>query len=465
MKISTIDSILKSPRSEQEVIVSGWVRSVRTSKKFSFIVLNDGSSHSDFQIIADMGISGYEELKGVLTGSSLEVYGVVKESQGKNQGLELHASKIIVLGLADETYPLQKKSTSVEFLREKAHLRVRTRLFSAIYKIRHQLSMSTHQFFSDRGFIYVHTPILTGIDAEGAGEMFSVTTLNLKDLPKLPSGDVDYSKDYFQKETSLCVTGQLEAESLAMGLGRVYTFGPTFRSENSNTTRHLSEFWMIEPEMAFFDLEDTAILATEYIKSLVSDILLKRREELEFVLKWQSEDLLDSHIQTLEKLANDEFVKISYTEAISILNNSGKSFEFPTEWGCELHTEHERFLTDEHFNLPVIVTDYPKDCKAFYMKMNEDQKTVRAMDILVPGVGEIIGGSQREESLQKLEKRIEDMGMQRDALEWYLDLRRFGTVTHSGFGLGLERILLYITQMGNIRDVIPFPRTPRSCEF
>lgn len=463
--LTAIKNIFEQEKIDSDVIIAGWVRSIRKSKKFSFIVLNDGSISKDLQIVVDAGVTGFDDLKNVLTGSSLRVTGRVVASQGKGQSLEVHASLVEVLGIADETYPLQKKATSVEFLRENSHLRSRTRLFSAIFKIRHRLSMATHQFFSDRDFTYIHTPILTTIDAEGAGEMFRVSTLDFKNIPiDSASKQVDFTKDYFGKEAQLAVTGQLEAECMAMGLGKVYTFGPTFRSENSNTTRHLSEFWMIEPEMAFYDLEQTADLASEYVKCLISSALEKCSLEMEFLTKYHGDKGAET-LSNLNAVVSSTFKKISYTEAIEILTASEQKFEYSTKWGEELHTEHERYLTDIHFKTPVIVTDYPKTCKAFYMKQNEDQKTVRAMDVLVPGVGEIIGGSQREEDLEKLIKRMDEMEMDKKALDWYLDLRRYGSVTHSGFGLGLERILMYITGMENVRDVIPFHRTPLDCSF
>lgn len=462
MKRETVAEILKRGELDRQVCVKGWVRSVRKGKKFSFLVINDGSTQHDLQIVADQSIEGYETGTSVLTGAAMSIEGQLVASQGKGQSIEIHASKLEVLGLADESYPLQKKATSLEFLRENAHLRIRTQTFGAVFRVRHALAMATHEFFHGRGFYYVHTPIITAVDAEGAGEMFGVSTLDRAHPPRLESGEVDYSKDYFAKETSLCVTGQLEAECYALGLGQVYTFGPTFRSENSNTPRHLAEFWMIEPEVAFATLDDIADLARDYLQFLIRYALENCSAELEFL---HSREGAQTSRDILELVRDGQFTRITYTEAMDILSKSGHKFEFPTDWGHELQTEHERYLTDVHFKGPVIVTDYPKDVKAFYMKLNPDGKTVRAMDVLVPGVGEIIGGSQREDSLELLEARMDAMGMQKEPLWWYLDLRRFGSVPHAGFGLGFERAMMYITGMSNIRDVVPFPRTPRHCDF
>lgn len=462
MKRDQIRVLLAEGTVDRDVVIMGWVRSVRRGKKFSFLVLNDGTTQADLQVVADQAIEGYEAGTSVLSGAALKVEGKLVASQGKGQQVEVHATKLEVFGAVDESYPLQKKATSLEFLREQAHLRIRTQTFGAVFRVRHALAQATHEFFSQRGFYYIHTPIITAVDAEGAGEMFGVSTLDKKNLPMTPKGEVDYSKDYFAKETSLCVTGQLEAECFAMGLGSVYTFGPTFRSENSNTPRHLAEFWMIEPEVAFADLEEIADLARDYLQFLIKTALERCSHELEFLL---SREGAQTNKDVLEQVRDSAFTKITYTEAMEILSKSGQKFEFPTDWGKELQTEHERYLTDHHFKGPVIVTDYPKDVKAFYMKLNPDQKTVRAMDVLVPGVGEIIGGSQREDSLELLEKRMDEMGMQKEPLWWYLDLRRYGSVPHAGFGLGFERAVMYITGMNNIRDVIPFPRTPRHCDF
>ncbi|MBC96458.1 MAG: asparagine--tRNA ligase [Halobacteriovoraceae bacterium] len=451
--------------------VAGWVRSVRNSKAFSFIVLNDGSCQKVLQIVADEKIEDYTKVTELLIGSCIEVEGDIVESQGKGQSIEMQALTVHVYGKTDSSYPLQKKATSLEFLREQAHLRPRTNLFGAVFRVRHQLAMATHKFFSDRGFYYLNSPILTAVDAEGAGEMFNVTNMDMANLPKHKDGSVDFSQDYFGKQTSLCVTGQLEGECFAMGMGSVYTFGPTFRAENSNTPRHLSEFWMIEPEVAFMDLEGNAQLASDYVKYLISYAFEHAPDELEALQKYhqfsakQAKEPYENHLETLEKVKDSEFKVITYTEAIDILSKSNQKFEFKPEWGVELQTEHERYLAEEYFKGPVTVTDYPADCKAFYMKQNDDGKTVRAMDVLVPGVGEIIGGSQREEDISKLIAKMDALGMDKDPLWWYLDLRKFGTAPHSGFGLGFERAIRYITGMKNIRDVIPFPRTPNSCDF
>ncbi|MBT7609770.1 MAG: asparagine--tRNA ligase [Bacteriovoracaceae bacterium] len=456
-------SDLLAGKGEDEICrVHGWVRSVRKSKKFSFVVISDGTSQNNFQMIVDQDSDDYENISTMLTGTSIEAEGLVVKSGGKNQSFEMQAKKVSIIGACTEDYPLQKKATSLEFLREHAHLRVRTNTFGAVFRIRHALSMATHKFFDERGFYNLHSPIVTGVDAEGAGEMFNVSTLDKKHLKLNNDGSINHESDYFGKETSLCVTGQLEAECFALGMGSVYTFGPTFRSENSNTPRHLAEFWMIEPEVAFADLEDIANLATDYVKYLIEYAIEKCPQELEFLHRqYAEEDYLDKLIHVRDSAFN----KITYTEAIDILNNSNEKFEFPTNWGDELQTEHERFLAEKHFQTPVIVTDYPKGFKAFYMKQNDDGETVRAMDVLMPGIGELIGGSQREESLEKLEARMEEMKMDKNPLWWYLDLRKFGTVPHAGFGLGFERAVMYVTGMKNIRDVIPFPRTPKNCDF
>jgi asparaginyl-tRNA synthetase len=440
---------------DTDATVKGWIRSVRNSKKFSFIVLNDGSSQESLQIVVDAVLPNYTEVAALLAGSAVAITGRLVKSGGKNQSVEMQATTVEIIGAVDDTFPLQKKATSLEFLREQAHLRIRTNTFGAVMRVRHHLAMATHKFFSDRGFFYLNSPIISGVDAEGAGEMFHVKSS---------------VKDYFgaDKETYLCVTGQLEGECYAMGLGSVYTFGPTFRSENSNTTRHLSEFWMIEPEVAFADLDEIAGLATDYIKYLISYALDNASKELEFLYSREDATVSKDHLDILKHVRDANFARVTYTEAIEILSKvdpSVKKFEYPTQWGSELQSEHERYLAEVHFKLPVIVTDYPKEFKAFYMKLNSDGKTVRAMDILVPGIGEIIGGSQREDNLEKLEKRMDELKMNKEPLWWYLDLRRFGSVPHAGFGLGFERALMYITGMNNIRDVIPFPRTPKNCDF
>ncbi|MBI2520181.1 MAG: asparagine--tRNA ligase [Bdellovibrio sp.] len=462
-QLITLREIFTSDLIGREVTIAGWVRSVRKGKQFSFVALNDGSTQENFQIVVDQKLSNYEEISGLLLGSSLEVKGLVVKSQGKGQTVEMQAVSANVFSKTDEEYPLQKKATSYEYLREIAHLRPRTQTFGAVFRLRSILSFATHEFFTKRGFYYLHSPIITAVDAEGAGEMFNVTTLDLNKLPTT-DGRVDYSQDYFGKKTNLTVSGQLGGECFAMGLGKVYTFGPTFRSENSNTARHLAEFWMIEPEVAFADLDDNAQLGADYVKFLISAALAHGPKEMEFLDKLGKEQG-ENLIETLELVRDRDFVRISYTEAVEIVKKSGKKFEYPCDWGMELQTEHERYLTDIHFKGPVIVTDYPKQCKAFYMKQNSDGKTVRAMDILVPGVGEIIGGSQREEDYQKLMHRVEELKMNKEALWWYFDLRRFGSVPHAGFGLGLERAVMYITGMKNIRDVVPFPRTPKNADF
>lgn len=465
-----VKDIIKENIVDVDATVKGWIRSVRNSKKFSFVVLNDGSCQHSLQIIVDEVLPNYAEVAALLSGSAVAITGRLVKGGGKVQSIEMQAQSVEIIGKVDETYPLQKKATSLEFLREQAHLRIRTNTFGAIMRVRHHLAMATHEFFSKRGFFYLNSPIISGVDAEGAGEMFTISTLatDITKAPKTKEGKLDFSKDYFGKETFLAVTGQLEGECYAMGLGSIYTFGPTFRSENSNTTRHLSEFWMIEPEVAFADLDEIASLATDYIKYLISYSLEHALPELEFLFNREETTTPKDHMEMLKHVRDSKFIRITYTEAIEILSKvdpAVKKFEYPTVWGNELQTEHERFLAEEHFKMPVIVTDYPKEFKAFYMKLNTDGKTVKAMDILVPGIGEIIGGSQREDNLERLEKRMDEMNMHKDPLWWYLDLRRFGSVPHAGFGLGFERALMYITGVNNIRDVIPFPRTPKNCDF
>ena len=465
-KRKKVKYIISAPIEEvenQEVLVSGWVKSIRVSKKFSFMMLNDGSCQKDLQIIIDASLDNYSDVTKMITGFCVSVDGLLVASKGKGQSVEMQAKKIRVLGSTDSSYPLQKKNTSMEFLREVAHLRARTNTFGAIYRVRHALSFATHKFFNEKDFYYINTPIITASDCEGAGEMFSVTPLDMGNIPRNENNKIDFTTDFFSKAAFLTVSGQLNAECLALGLGAVYTFGPTFRAENSNTPRHLSEFWMIEPEMAFFDLDATASLATEYLKYLFGYILENCSEELSFLEKRSGKVLKDQ----LKAVIDSPFEKITYTDAISILEKApeNKKFEFPVFWGCDLQTEHERFLTEKYFKRPVIVTDYPKEIKAFYMKQNEDQKTVRAMDVLVPGVGEIIGGSQREEDYNKLLARISEMKLEEKDYWWYLQLRKFGSAPHSGFGLGLERACMYVTGTENIRDVIPFPRTPRNADF
>jgi asparaginyl-tRNA synthetase len=446
-----------------QVRLQGWIRTRRDSKGgFSFLEINDGSCQGNLQIVAEAKLPNYEsEVKRLSAGCSVTVEGEVKESGGKGQATEILASHIVVHGWADpEAYPLQKKQHTFEKLREWAHLRPRTNTFGAIARVRNCISRSIHAFFQEDGFLYVQAPIITASDAEGAGAMFRVTTLDLEKLPK-KEGKVDASLDFFHRPTYLTVSGQLEAEIYATALGKVYTFGPTFRAENSNTSRHLAEFWMVEPEMAFFELTDNMDLAERFLKRIFRDVLEQCREDMEFF----NERIDKTVIATLEQILTSNFKRVTYTDAVDILTKSGESFEFPVSWGTDLQSEHERFLTEKHFGCPVILFDYPKEIKAFYMRLNDDERTVRAMDVLVPKVGEIIGGSQREERLDVLEKRMVEAGLRPEDYWWYLDLRRFGTVPHAGFGLGLERVVQFITGMANIRDVIPFPRTPGNAEF
>jgi len=465
-----IGKIFKDKIVDTDVTIKGWIRSVRNSKKFSFLVVYDGSSQKPIQVVADEVLANYAEVASLITGSSVAITGRLVMGGGKVPTIEMHAKEVHIYQKTDETYPLQKKATSLEFLREQAHLRIRTNLFGAVMRVRHHLAMATHKFFSDRGFYYLNSPIISGVDAEGAGEMFTISTLasDISKAPKTKEGKLDFSRDYFGKETFLAVTGQLEGECYAMGLGSIYTFGPTFRSENSNTARHLSEFWMIEPEVAFADLDEVASLGTDYIKYLIAYAIEHCEDELNFLFTREESTAPENHMETLKHVRDSEFARITYTEAMEILakvDPAVKKFEYEVGWGKELQTEHERYLAEVHFKKPVIVTDYPKEFKAFYMKLNQDGKTVRAMDILVPGVGEIIGGSQREDDLAKLTKRMDELNMSQEPLWWYLDLRRFGSVPHAGFGLGFERAIMYITGMNNIRDVIPFPRTPKNCDF
>ncbi|GAB2946623.1 asparagine--tRNA ligase [Hymenobacter coalescens] len=459
---SSVEALLASQELDREVLVKGWVRTRRGNKYVQFIAVNDGSTINNLQVVADAEKFPEETLKDVATGSCVAVRGTLVASQGKGQSVEIQASEIEVLGKADpETYPLQKKGHSLEFLREIAHLRPRTNTFGAVLRLRHALAFGVHQYFNDRGFFYVHTPIITGSDAEGAGQMFRVTTLPEQNPPLTEDGRVDYKEDFFGKATNLTVSGQLEGEVAAMALGKVYTFGPTFRAENSNTARHLAEFWMIEPEMAFFDLVDNMDLAEDFLKYLVRYALEKCPQDLQFLNDQYDKELL----ARLHFVIDNDFQRLTYTEAVDILKTAKQKFEFPVDWGTDLQSEHERYLVEKHFKKPVILTNYPKDIKAFYMKLDEDGRTVRAMDVLFPGIGEIIGGSQREESLEKLQQRMQEMHVPEEDLWWYLDLRRFGAAPHSGFGLGFERLVLFVTGMTNIRDVIPFPRFPKSAEF
>ena len=445
-----------------EVVAKGWVRTKRGNKNVAFIALNDGSTVNNIQVVCDAANFSDELLKTITTGACIAVKGDLVESMGKGQSVEIQAKEIEVYGTADvESYPLQKKGHSMEFLREIAHLRPRTNTFGCVLRIRHAMAFAIHKYFNDRGFCYLHTPLITASDCEGAGAMFQVTTMDLNNIPKTEGGEVDFSNDFFGRQTALTVSGQLEGELGAMALGQIYTFGPTFRAENSNTPRHLAEFWMVEPEMAFYEIEDNMDLAEDFIKYCVKYALDNCMDDLKFL-----NDMFDKElISRLESVVNTEFVRLAYTEGIDILLKSGERFEFPVAWGVDLQSEHERYLVEKHFKKPVILTDYPKDIKAFYMKQNDDGKTVRAMDVLFPKIGEIIGGSQREESFEKLQARIDELGMDTTNLWWYMDTRRFGTAPHSGFGLGFERLLLFVTGMQNIRDVIPFPRTPKSAEF
>lgn len=457
---SSIKSLLSAETAPENILVQGWVKTRRDSKTFSFLEINDGSCQRNLQAIVDANCPGYEMMKRVLTGTSVSIEGALVASQGKGQTWEIHARKFTLVGACPETFPLQKKGHTVEFLREIPHLRSRTNRFGAMFRLRSRLAFAVHQFFQTRGFNYVHTPLITTSDCEGAGELFRVTTLPLENPPKTEAGTVDYSRDFFNKQAFLTVSGQLEAETLACALGKVYTFGPTFRAENSHTSRHASEFWMIEPEMAFTDLAGDMDVAEDFIKYLIRDVLENCPDELAFFDKFVSKGLIERLKHVLEK----PFVRVSYTEAVDILQKSGTAFEFEPVWGEALQSEHERFLTERHFKSPVAVYDYPKNAKPFYMRQNDDGKTVAAADLLVPGIGEIIGGSQREERLERLIDAMKEHKLDLDAYAWYIDLRRFGSVPHSGFGLGFERMLMFVSGEGNIRDVIPFPRTPGSAK-
>jgi asparaginyl-tRNA synthetase len=466
-KISVADA-RKPDAVGKSVLLQGWVRTRRDSKAgFSFIELNDGSSHGNIQIIASNELPNYETVvKSITVGCSVSVNGLVKESPGKGQATEIEAKAVELVGVADPaTYPLQKKGHSLEFLRTISHLRVRTNTFGAVARVRNRVSFSIHQFFQENGFFYVHTPIITASDCEGAGQMFRVSCLDPNEPPLCETGankgKVDFSKDFFGKPSYLTVSGQLNVETYCMGLSKVYTFGPTFRAENSNTSRHAAEFWMIEPEMAFCDLKENMNWAEKFLKRLISDVLRDCAEDIAFFNEHFDKTLLE----TLNHVLTSQFVRLSYTEAVDILQKSGRKFDYKVDWGTDLQSEHERYLTEEHFKSPVILYDYPRTIKPFYMLVNEDGKTVRAMDVLVPKVGEIIGGSEREYHLDVLEERMKEQKLEMEAYSWYADLRRYGTVPHSGFGLGLERALMFITGIGNIRDVLPFPRTPGSCEF
>jgi asparaginyl-tRNA synthetase len=462
IKRTKISEALKSTGFGEEINVKGWVRTRRGNKNVSFVALNDGSIIHNLQVVIDIAKFGEDFLKPITTGACINVNGILVESQGRGQSVEVQATEIEIYGGADpEAYPLQKKGHSLEFLREVAHLRPRTNTFGAIFRMRHHMSYAIHKYFNDRGFFYFHTPIITASDAEGAGSMFEVTTLDFNNLPINEDGKVDYSEDFFGKQTNLTVSGQLEGELGAMSLGAIYTFGPTFRAENSNTPRHLAEFWMIEPEVAFYDNEDNMNLAEDFLKYLINYALEKCIDDIEFLAKMYDNELIDR----LKFVVNNDFKRLTYTEGIKILEESGEKFEFPVYWGADLQSEHERYLVEKHFKRPVILTDYPKEIKSFYMKQNDDGKTVRAMDVLFPKIGEIIGGSERESDYDKLMKHVENIGMHTDPIWWYLETRKFGTAPHSGFGLGFERLMLFVTGMTNIRDVIPFPRTPNNAEF
>ncbi len=462
MKREKVAEVLQNQQIGKEILVKGWVRTKRGNKNVAFIALNDGSSFHNLQLVADVAQFDEELLKRISTGACIAAKGKVVASQGSGQAVEIQVFTIEILGDSDpETYPLQKKGHSLEFLREIAHLRFRTNTFGAVFRIRHAMAFAIHKFFNDKGFFYIHSPIITGSDAEGAGAMFRVTTLDPGKAPKSKSGEVMYEEDFFGRSTHLTVSGQLEAELAAMALGQVYTFGPTFRAENSNTSRHLAEFWMIEPEVAFNEIEENMDLAEEMLQYLVQYALDHCADDLAFLNQQYDNEL----IKRLRFVVTNRFERLTYTEAVEILKASKAKFEFPVDWGTDLQSEHERYLVEQHFKKPVILTNYPKEIKAFYMKQNEDGKTVRAMDVLFPGIGEIIGGSQREEDHDKLLRRMEEMHIPAEELFWYLDTRKFGTCPHAGFGLGFERLILFVTGMSNIRDVIPFPRTPQNAEF
>ena len=462
LKRTKISEALQLASVDEEVNVKGWVRTRRGNKNVGFVALNDGSTINNIQIVIDIANFDEELLRLITTGACINVNGELVESQGQGQSVEIRATEIEVYGPADPaTYPLQKKGHSLEFLREVAHLRPRTNTFGAIFRMRHHLAYAIHKYFNDKGFYYFHTPIITASDAEGAGSMFEVSTLDIENPPRNKESKVDSTEDFFGRQTNLTVSGQLEGELGAMALGAIYTFGPTFRAENSNTPRHLAEFWMIEPEMAFYDINDNMDLAEDFLKYLIRYVLEYCREDIEFLSKMYDEEL----VSRLNFVVENDFVRLTYTEGVKILEDSGQKFEFPVYWGADLQSEHERYLVEKHFKRPVILTDYPREIKSFYMKQNDDGKTVRAMDVLFPKIGEIIGGSEREADYDKLMQRIEETGMHTEPIWWYLETRKFGTAPHSGFGLGFERLMLFITGMANIRDVIPFPRTPNNADF
>ena len=463
MEKLTIRNLYKNFESfkDKDVTIEGWIRTLRASKAFGFIEINDGSFFKNVQVVFDTNLSNFEEISKLTIGSSIKVNGKLVETENAKQPFEIQATSVEVENLCDNDYPIQKKKHSFEYLRTVAHLRPRTNTFSAVFRVRSALSYAIHKFFQERGFVYVHTPILTASDCEGAGEMFNVNSFNLNDIPKTDSNEVDFSKDFFGKSTHLTVSGQLNAETFATAFRNIYTFGPTFRAENSNTVKHAAEFWMIEPEICFADLNDDMDLAEDMIKYIFSYVLENCPEEMEFFNKFIDTSLLDR----LNNVINSDFGRITYTDAIKELEKHNDEFEYKVSWGIDLQTEHERYLAEQIFKKPVFVTDYPKDIKAFYMKQNPDGKTVAATDLLAPGIGEIIGGSQREENYDKLISRMKELNMNLDEYWWYLDLRKYGSVDHAGFGLGFERALMYLTGMQNIRDVIPFPRTPKNCEF
>ena len=459
MKRTKIVDALACTDFGKDINVKGWVRSHRSSKAVDFIALNDGSTIKNIQVVVDPSTIDEDKLKSITTGACISVVGTLVESQGAGQTSEIQCKEIEIYGLCPSDYPMQKKGQSFEYMRKYGHMRLRTNTFGAVFRIRHNMAIAIHQYFHEHGFYYFHTPLITGSDAEGAGNMFQVTTLDLDRVAK--GGEVDYSADFFGKRTNLTVSGQLEGELGATALGAIYTFGPTFRAENSNTPRHLAEFWMVEPEVAFATLADNAKLAEDMLKYVFRAVLTERRDDLGFFAKHVDDDV----INRLERFIHSDFAQVDYTDAIEILLKSGKTFEFPVSWGIDLSSEHERYLAEEYFKSPVVVKNYPKDIKAFYMRLNDDGKTVAAMDVLAPGIGEIIGGSQREERLDVLDKRMEEMGLNPEDYWWYRDLRRYGTVPHSGFGLGFERLIVYVTGLQNIRDVIPFPRAPRNANF
>jgi asparaginyl-tRNA synthetase len=463
--VSVVDALRGKQSVGSEVTVKGWIRTRRDSKGgFSFLAINDGSCFDSIQAVAPNSLSNYtSEVVHLTAGCSVIVTGTLVQSQGKGQSFEIQATKVDVIGMVEnpDTYPIQPKQHSFEYLREQAHLRIRTNTFGAVTRVRHALSMAIHRFFHENGFFWIHTPIITTSDAEGAGQMFKVSTLDLANLPRTPDGKLDFAQDFFGKPASLTVSGQLDVETYCMAMSKVYTFGPTFRAENSNTPRHLAEFWMIEPEIAFADLTADADLAERFLKSIFTALLNERQDDLKFF----AERIDKGCIERLQKFVDSSFERVTYTDAISILEKSGKKFEFPVKWGIDLQTEHERYLTETHVGRPVVVMNYPKDIKAFYMRLNDDGKTVAAMDILAPGIGEIIGGSQREERLDVLDQRMDAMHLDKQVYWWYRDLRKYGTVPHAGFGLGFERTIMYATGMQNVRDVIPFPRTPGNAEF